>query len=424
MEGQVTNIDPNHNPDESNDLVLLSTSPVFKSFIYKYLMAFTSIILVIVSFFTRMLLDSIFHLASSTVTSIVNTTIPSVPSGVPGFMNLHSTSLMNQYSAGMIDATTITIFMIAPIGIFILFASIGWVLRITEMWTGTALTLGMSTVIGILVANGTGSPPAMSSNYLILLLQWIAFLVQPFSVIGTIIAIAWSEKFRRSIRYTITKDGVWMSGGVWKKQEHMIPHLQIGRIVMEQDFFGSMFNYGTVIPQTIARWGAETSIRGVGATGQKDSMGAMIGYARGREEASRYPLDCLYGIPNPKNAQSLFQQFITRPAKLEEEQLSYLKKIYEMSMSRNMVSGSDVISSTPSDIAKSHISDDKRDIAVSKDSTEEKSTRMQEVGVIRLSDTDFPESHACSVCGKKELPPFVGSDGKTYCKDHYPPKKS
>jgi len=109
----------------------------------------------------------------------------------------------------------------------------------------------------------------------------------------------------------------------------MVPHHQIGRVVLEQDFFGRLFNYGTVIPQSITRWGSETSLRGVGASGQKDNFGAMIGYAKGREEASRYPLDCFYGIPDPRTAQNLLRQLMVLPATREEEQVTFLKKIYD-----------------------------------------------------------------------------------------------
>ncbi|HEX3002372.1 MAG TPA: PH domain-containing protein [Methanoregula sp.] len=153
--------------------------------------------------------------------------------------------------------------------------------------------------------------------------------VQPFAVLATIIVLYATEKFRQSVSYMITADGITMQGGLWKRQVHLIPHSQIGRIVLEQDFLGARYNYGTVIPQTLTRWGTETSIRGVGAGGQKGNIGVGVGFAKGREEASRDPLDCLFGIRNPDKAQHLLETFICRPQEREEEQLEYLRKIYE-----------------------------------------------------------------------------------------------
>jgi membrane protein YdbS with pleckstrin-like domain len=223
--------------------------------------------------------------------------------------------------------TTVTVLMIAPVGIFIIFAVIGWSMRIAEMWTGVALTLVLSGIVGILLVIVTGT--GIVQDKFLLYLEWIAFLVQPFSIIATIIAIAWLEKFRRSIQYTITDAGVSFRGGIWKKQEHLIPHSQIGRVVLEQNFFGTRYNFGTVIPVSSTRWGEETSFRGIGATGQKDNFGGGILFAKGCQEASRSPLDCLYGISDLGNAQKILAQFTSRQAIQEAEQVSYLKKIYE-----------------------------------------------------------------------------------------------
>jgi hypothetical protein len=188
--------------------------------------------------------------------------------------------------------------------------------------------IGLGVVAGLLLVKGVGAP-ALSTNNPMDLLQWTGFLIQPFSVIAVIIVIAWTEKFRRSIRYTITKAGVRIKGGVWKQQEHMLPHHQIGRVVLEQDQLGSIFHVGTIIPVGTTPWGSEISVRGMGVGGQKDKVSAGLGYAKTRQEGSRYPLDCLYGIREPEKAMALLEQMIYRPAEREEEQASYLKKIYE-----------------------------------------------------------------------------------------------
>jgi hypothetical protein len=292
-------------PGSADEQTLFSSGPVRMSFIYTYLMALSPLLLVIISLFIRVVLTAL---------------IGGVSKGMPGTVSV----LVPNIS----DIANMTGFVIAPIGVFALFACIGWAMRLTEMWTATALTLGMSALVAILVVLVTKTPSTSGNNFGILI-QWTAFLIQPFSIIAAIIVIAWTETFRKSISYTITNEGVWIRGGVWKKQEHMIPHHQIGRVVLEQDFFARLFNYGTVIPHTTTRWGTETSFRGVGGTGQKDNAALGIGYAKGREEGSRHPLDCLYGIPDPKTAQQFLKDQMCRTAAREEEQVSYLKKIYD-----------------------------------------------------------------------------------------------
>jgi hypothetical protein len=274
-------------PEESPGSILLATNPDTRGFIYKYLMGLTPVGLVICSFFLRILLHGM---------------IPFLPD--------------------------VTLSMIAPVGIFILAVSIGWAMRLDEVWTGSLLALGMSSLLAALLVNGLGVP-VLTLNYIMNMFGWIAFLIQPFSVLAAIGVIAWTEKFRRSLEYTITREGVWLKGGVWKMQQHMLPHHQIGRMVMEQDFLGRRFHVGTVIPIGIAQWGSEFSLRGAGAGGQRDNIGGGLGYAKGRQEGSRHPLDCLYGIRDPEKVMAMLEPLICRPAAREEEQVSYLKKILE-----------------------------------------------------------------------------------------------
>ena len=290
---------------ERSEVILLATSPDSKSFMYKYVMACVPILLVLLSIFVRALLGGITSALMPGIPSSLNLVVPAVTS-----------------------ITNISLYLVAPIGIFVAVAGIGWALRFTELWTSTAITLASSVICGMILMAGTGIP-LVSERYITDLVQWIAYLVQPFCILAVIVVLVWTEKFRRSIRYTITSENIAILGGIWKHQEHLVPHHQIGRVVLEQDFFGRLFNYGTVIPQSITRWGSETSLRGVGASGQKDNFGAMIGYAKGREEASRYPLDCFYGIPDPRTAQNLLRQLMVRPATREEEQVTFLKKIYD-----------------------------------------------------------------------------------------------
>ena len=388
--------DPVQQQDADDGSVLLSTGPKRMSFMYKYLMALSPVFLVIVCIFARTILDSMFHIASS-----------SLISAVPGSLSPYTTDVFNQYSLPITSATNITVLMIAPVGIFIFFAAIGWTMRLTELWTSTVLTLGLSGVTAIIMANWAGVPPA-SGNYILLLLQWMAYLVQPFCFIAAGIVILATEKFRRSIKYTITKDGLWIRGGFLWIQEHMIPHHQIGRIVFEQDFFGARFNYGTLIPQSMTRWGAETSFRGVGATGQKDNFGVGIGFAKGREEGSRYPLDCLYGIPDPKTAQKILTELICRHDIREEEQVSYLKKIYETNMAGTMTDGSGIRPEVSTVVTGSSIQDDTGTRSVDEIAMDGKIPECQESSIIRIHDTDIPKTTTSSVRGTiREIPSLV-----------------
>jgi membrane protein YdbS with pleckstrin-like domain len=271
--------DTNLEQIESADSVPLTTNPDKMSFIFKYGMALSACILVVVAIIVQLVINN----------------------------------MIREISPELSDVITLIFF----IGILLIFIIIGWAMKLTEMWISMALTLGLSGLVGIPVAfflaSQTGQP-----QFLLSLVQWIAFLIQPFSVIAAIIVIAWTERFRRSIQYTITQDGVWIKGGVYKKQERMIPLIKIGMIEMEQDYFGIRYNYGTIIAHSSTRMGSEMSGREAGCE------------AKSSREESRNPLYCLYGIPNPQNAKQILTRLISRPARREEEQVSSPDKIYNV----------------------------------------------------------------------------------------------
>ncbi len=289
---------------ERSDSVLLVTNPDSRGFIYKYILALTPLFLVVLSWIVRVI-----------IYGIINAFFPSViPSLTPFVPNMGS-------------LTDMMILMIAPFGIFFLAACAGWVMKVPEVWAGSALSLGLGGVAGLLLVKGIGAPLISAGNP-IEILQWIGFLIQPFSIVAAIIVIAWIEKFRRSIRYTITKAGVRIKGGVWRQQEHMIPRHQIGRVVMEQDRLGSIFRTGTIIPLGTGPGGSEISTGAV-SEGRNDNAGAGLGYAKSRHRGSRHPLDCLYGIREPEKVMALLEQVICPSAERGEEQVSHLKKMYD-----------------------------------------------------------------------------------------------
>lgn len=347
-------VDPGFN--EGTDPVILRTGPEKVSFAFKYLLAFTPIILVFVCITARFVLDIVISAFSTVVDSAINNPAGAIPTndafGMNGATSV-SPSLMtglgpliNGISPAVSYGTNIAILMIAPVAIFLIIAGIGWSMRIAEVWTGVALTLVLSGIVGFLLVLMTGSAVAAGQDKFLLYLKWIAFLVQPFSIVATIISLVWLEKFRQSIQYTITETGVTIRGGIWHIQKHLFPHSDVGRIVMEQNFLGTRYNYGTIILVNSTRWGEETSLRGIGAGGQKGAVGAGVMFAKGRQESSRSPLDCLYGIPDPEKAQKILTQYISRHSENEAEQLSYLKKIYEKN-TVGMMGGSSSVESIP-----------------------------------------------------------------------------
>ncbi len=274
----------------ANKTVILVTNPDPRSFLSKYLLALTPLLLVEISFITI--------------------------AALYGFMDAFIPNLsgsMGKFLPGMGDMIDITVLLTAPVSVFLLFVMIGWMMRLTEMWTSSALALGLSSLAGIFLVIFF---PVASMSQIMDLLTLIADLILPASVAAVIIVIAWTEKFRRSISYAITNEGVVTRGGVWKRQEHVLPHHQIGRLVMEQDPIMRLLHTGTVIPIVT---------RGPGVGARKDTGNV----ANAGQEASRHPLDCLFGVRDPEKIMALLGQLILPPTERGEGQVSNLRKIYE-----------------------------------------------------------------------------------------------
>ena len=274
----------------TNKTVILVTRPDPRSFLSRYLLALTPLLLAVISLFTTAALHGFVDAFIPTLSGPMGRFLPDL--------------------GGMID---ITVLLAAPIGIFLLFVMIGWALRFTEMWTSSALALGLGSLGGIFLVIFF---PVASMSRIMDLLTTMADLILPASAIAVIIVIAWTEKFRRSISYAITNEGVVTKGGVWRRQEHVLPHNQIGRLVLEQDPIMRLLHTGTVIPIVT---------QGPAVAARKDAANA----AKAGQEASRHPLDCMYGVRDPEKIMALLEQLILRPAGRGEEQVSYLKKILE-----------------------------------------------------------------------------------------------
>lgn len=303
------------------DPVLFSAQPEPVSFLHRYLLCFVPVLLVLVT----ILVIRIFLILMDAGSRMASSSAGSLP--ISSLAAADTTGITRMLTSGLGDAPTIAILLVAPVGIFLVVAAIGWTLRLTELWTGPALALGLSalaaSVITLLI--GMHSP-----NVLLYFLRWTAFLIQPSAILATIVALLWVDRFRKSISYTITDQGISIRGGVGTLQEHHLPMARIGTVVFEQGFLGARYGFGTVIPVSTTRWGAETSLRGIGIGAQKDSMGGGVMFAKGREEASRAPLDCLYGIPNPKVAQQIITERISRSSARLDEPMEYLQKLWQM----------------------------------------------------------------------------------------------
>jgi hypothetical protein len=264
--------------------VLLATHPAPRGFLSRYLLGLTPVVLAGFSLAVMTLLQSMVATFPPALVSSLGTIVPELPA----FIDM-------------------TVLLIAPIGIFLLFIYIGDAINHTEIWTGAALTLLLSGIGAFYQVSGLDIP-AVSTLYLLLLCQWIAYLTQPFSVIASVIVIAGTEVFRRSIRYTIYRDVIRITGGVWTPVEHLIAYQQIGRIILKQTRFNRFIHAGTIILAGVMFRGTDT-----GRNGTAGTNGTGTGYSLVSQDGARGPLDCLYGIRDPEQVKTLLEQKILQP---------------------------------------------------------------------------------------------------------------
>ena len=200
-------------------------------------------------------------------------------------------------------------YIIAPLGIFLFFIFLGDVMNRTEIWTGAALTLILSVIGGFVLVQNMEFP-ILSASYLLTLFQWIAYLIQPFSVIATLIVIAGIELFRRSLKYTITRDVVIITGGLWNLVENVIPLHQIERIILVQGRLGRFFHFGTIVPAGLVFGIAQVDMRGHHTTGDIVHPDTDQASTLRWEEGAHNPLVSLYGIRDPENVKIRLEKAI------------------------------------------------------------------------------------------------------------------
>jgi membrane protein YdbS with pleckstrin-like domain len=263
--------------------LILGISPDRRGFLPKYLLALTPLILLLISLI---------------VTAAIRGFVAGIPMSIP--------TPMGNLAQGMGDMVETLILLASPVGIFALVAAIGFSAGIREVWSGSALALGLAGLGASLMVTFLPDP---SLSRTLDFLYWIAYLMPLASIAATTLVIAWTEKFRSTIRYEVTTGGLIMRGGIWRKQENLIPLPQIGKLVLEQGPLERLLHTGTIIP-------VQSS-----GTGQKDHSIAGAGLAKAVQRGSRSPLDCLYKIRDPEKVMPILQQLISRPAERGEEQV-------------------------------------------------------------------------------------------------------
>ena len=204
----------------------------------------------------------------------------------------------------------IAILLIAPVGIFLFFIWLGDIIHRPEIWTGAGLTLLLSGIGALVMVQGSGVP-LLSTGYLLTVFQWVAYLVQPFSVVATVMVIAGDEAFRRTLRYTLTRDVVIITGGIWTQVENVIPLQQIERIVLIQGRLGHLFRFGTIVPE-----GKVFGLAGTDMTAHHETGNILSDMDRvsvlHRQQGSSNPLVCLYGILNPGDVKERIERAIQK----------------------------------------------------------------------------------------------------------------
>jgi hypothetical protein len=171
--------------------VILTTRPTPGGFIYKYLLGLTPLILVGLSLLALPLLHEMVKGFSPTLVDSLQKVIPDLP-----------------------QIIEICVLLLAPVAIFLFFIWLGDVINRPEIWIGSGLTLLLSGAGALYMVQDTDLQ-ILSTGYLLSLLQWVAYLVQPFSVVAAVVVIAGVEAFRRSLHYTLTRDVVIITGGIW-----------------------------------------------------------------------------------------------------------------------------------------------------------------------------------------------------------------
>jgi hypothetical protein len=264
--------------------VLLQTNPSARGFLTRYLLCLTPIALAGLSVLVLTYLMNILTESSQSVVQSLGTIVPELPAFIE-----------------------ITVLLIAPVGIFLFFIFIGDLTNNPEIWIGAALTMLISG-IGAFYMVLTSGLPTVTTPLLLSLFHWIAYLVQPASVVATVLVLIGTELFRRSIHYTLYRNLVRITGGVWTPVEHLIAYKQIGRIMVRQNRLNRLIHVGSILFAGAMYHGMDT--KRTDSDGLPGTESLLSGYTLLSPESVHSPLDCLYGIINPEKVKELLEQKI------------------------------------------------------------------------------------------------------------------
>ncbi len=206
-----------------------------------------------------------------------------------------------------------------------LFLIVSWVLRSKEALSSLLIGIFLVFLFGYNDLNKINM-----TNFYIIVIDIFKKYSLISSIISSLIVLFMVEVYRRSIEYILTDTSVIVKGGIWRTQYHSLPYNQIGRVILEQSFFGKLLNYGTIILVSSAEWGAEYYSRGVDTSLQKKGISLGVQYIRTLKEVSRDPLKSLYGVKKPFLVRDVIEKMITAPFRAEIDQARYLKEIRDM----------------------------------------------------------------------------------------------
>lgn len=210
---------------------------------------------------------------------------------------------------------------------------IAWVIRSREALASSLIALILPCLLAInqfKVKIATGNWAFDFSMALVSFLAGYAGMFEWCAWLGGLAVLAAVELSRRSVNYIITEASIVIRGGVWRRQEQVLPLSSVGRLVLEQSLVGKFLDYGTIVPVSSAEWGNEYYARGLGVeAGSRRVIGGVF-YARALKEVSRDPLKCLYGIRHPRRIKELIEKILEAYARAPLEQTKYLREIRDM----------------------------------------------------------------------------------------------
>jgi membrane protein YdbS with pleckstrin-like domain len=263
--------------------VILTTRPAARGFIFKYLLGLTPLLLTGLSLLALGLLRDLVKEFPPFLVQPLQTVVPDLP-----------------------QLIEICVLILAPVAIFLFFIWLGDFIHRPEIWIGAGLTLLLSLIGALIMIQGTEFP-ILTTGYLLSFFLWVAYLVQPFSVVAAVMVIAGTEAFRRTLNYVLARDAVIITGGIWNPAENIIPLHQVERIGLVQGRLGRLLNFGTVVPAGKVFGLTEIDMTGHEQDDIPNPVTSQVTSVRW-EKGSHDPLVCLYGILNPVDVKARMEK--------------------------------------------------------------------------------------------------------------------